>query len=156
MKPLVAAYAEGYQRIAAAVEGLSDELLSFRPAPGSWSIREIVVHLTDAEIVGIHRMKKVLSERNPLLTAFDQDAWANSLAYAEQDWRQHLALFKLLRESFLPVLNSLTDEQFARTGVHNEAGKLTLENLLQNYVNHVNDHLKQIERVKDAYRKQKK
>lgn len=153
MQSLITNYANGYQLLLDAIHGLSDEELSFKPTPESWSIKEILVHIADAELVGIHRMKKVLSEENPLLTGYDQDLWTNRLDYAQLDYQQYLALFKLMRESFIPVLNRLTEKDMLRTGIHTEVGKLTLRDLLRNYVNHINDHLKQIQRVRDAWDK---
>jgi uncharacterized damage-inducible protein DinB len=154
MEELIREYANGYDLLRQAVEGVSEEEMVFKPAADKWSIREILVHLADAEIVGLHRMKKVLSEQEPMLTGYDQDAWAGALRYGEQDAEQHLQLFKLLRESFLPTLRGLRDEDWKRIGIHTEAGPLAFEQLLQRYVNHVRDHLKQIERVREAYRAQ--
>jgi hypothetical protein len=34
-------------------KGLTDDALSHKPAPGKWSIREIVAHLADDELVGL-------------------------------------------------------------------------------------------------------
>jgi uncharacterized damage-inducible protein DinB len=154
MEQLIREYADGYQLLRQAIEGLSAEQMRFRPAPGKWSIHEILVHMTDAEIVGIHRMKKVLAEEQPVLNAFDQDAWAIRLNYEELDAEQHLQLFRLLRESFLPVLRRVSEEEWERTGLHSEAGPLTLRQLLERYVHHVRDHLRQIERVREACRVQ--
>lgn len=152
MKELIHEYAQGYELLRASIDGLSEEQMRFRPAPGKWSIHEIIVHVADSEIVGIHRLKKVLAEDQPLLTAFDQDAWAAQLSYHELDAGQYLLLFKLLRESFLPVLSRLTEDDWQRVGIHSEAGPMTFGQLLQKYVDHIRDHLRQIERVKAAMR----
>jgi ferric iron reductase protein FhuF len=83
---------------------------------------------------------------------------AEELAFkpaAEQpvlDAEQHLQLFRLLRESFLPVLRRVSEEEWERMGLHSEAGPLTLRQLLERYVHHVRDHLRQIERVREACR----
>jgi hypothetical protein len=116
MKELIHEYAQGYELLRASIDGLSEEQMRFRPAPGKWSIHEIIVHVTDSEIVGLHRFKKVLAEDRPLLTAFDQDKWAAQLRYHELDAGQYLLLFKFLRESFLPVLSRLTEDDWQRGG----------------------------------------
>ncbi|NGQ97262.1 DinB family protein [Brevibacillus sp. SYP-B805] len=152
MKALIAEYGRGYDLLREAIDGLSEEELRFKPAPDKWSIHEILVHVADAEVVGVQRMKKVLAEEKPLLTSFDQDAWANGLTYEQLDREQYLQLFKLLRESMQPILARLTPEQCERVGIHDEAGPLTFRQLLERYVNHVRDHLGQIERVKRACR----
>ncbi|MFY0544605.1 DinB family protein [Brevibacillus sp. H7] len=152
MQKVIDEYAQGYERLLAAISGLNEEQMRFQPAPGKWSIHEIIVHMADAEVVGIHRLKKVLAEHEPMLTAYDQDAWAVRLGYDELDAEQYLQLFKLLRESFLPVLGKVTEDDWKRVGIHSEAGPLTFGQLLQKYVDHVRDHLQQIERVKAAMR----
>ncbi|WP_245590491.1 DinB family protein [Aneurinibacillus terranovensis] len=145
---LIAAYAGGYEKLLAAVTDCPQEKWDSKPSPTSWSITEIIVHVADSEIVGLHRMKRVLAENNPLLTSFDQDAWASQLQYSRLNPIQYLELFRLLRESFIPTLAELTDEDLNRTGIHDEAGKLTFRDLLVKYINHIEDHLRQIERVK--------
>lgn len=135
-----------------AIEGLSEEELCFKPAPDKWSIHQILIHLTDSEILSTHRLKKVLSEEEPLLISFDQDAWPNNLGYDLLDREEHLLLFQLLRSSMLPILNNLTSKQCERVGVYEDAGRFTFKQLLEYRVQHVRDHLAQIERVKEAYR----
>lgn len=151
LEQLINSYGNGYNLVVQAIAGLSEDAITFKSAPDSWSIHEIIIHLADSDIVGIHRMKHVLAETDPLLTAYDQDLWANNTYYAKLDYKQHLALFKLLRESFVPLLRHITENDLLRTGIHSEAGKLTLLQLLQNYIKHVNTHVQQIERVKQAF-----
>src|SRR5579863_2674607 len=67
------------------------------PAPGKWSIRQIVAHLADCELVFAHRMRQVLAEENPTLVAFDQEAWARNLDYARRKPKQSLDTFRRLR-----------------------------------------------------------
>lgn len=147
----IQAYADGYAKIVRAIEGLSEEQLTFKPAPDKWSVKEIVIHLADTEVVLVHRLKSVIAEDRPALTAFDQDDWANRLRYVDQDHREHLALFKLLRESMVPVLKRLGADDWQRVGVHSHQGEVTLRDLLISYTKHVDKHIGQIERVKAAY-----
>ncbi|QRG66135.1 DinB family protein [Brevibacillus choshinensis] len=151
-KELIAAYSNGYERLKEAIRTLSEEEMHYKPGHNKWSIHEIIVHLADAELVGIHRMKRVLAEDNPALTAYDQDAWANSLGYSGQDAGRSLELFGLMRSMMVPVLESVEGADWDRCGIHEEAGPLTLSQLLERYVHHVDGHLAQMERVREAYR----
>jgi len=151
MNALIDEYEKGYERVREATQGLSEQLLNYRPSEGAWNIREIVVHLCDAELVGIHRMKAVIAEQNPLMIAFDQDLWTSRLKYATLDHEFYLQLFRMLRESMAAVLRSLAPDDWNRSGIHNVAGKLTLKDIVENYIEHVNAHLKQIERNKKAF-----
>ncbi|KQL45766.1 hypothetical protein AN963_12000 [Brevibacillus choshinensis] len=152
MKELIEEYGHGYTMLRQVIEGLSEEALRFKPAPDKWSIHQILIHVTDSEILSTHRLKKVLAEEEPLLISFDQNAWANNLGYDLLDREQALLLFQMLRSSMQTILVHLTSEQSERVGVYADAGRFTFTQLLEYRVNHVRDHLAQIERVKEAYR----
>jgi hypothetical protein len=96
-------------------------------------------------------MKKVIAEENPLLMAFDQDAWTSKLGYSGLDHEYYLQLFDTIRSGMAVILQNLPTEAWARTGIHNVAGKITLQDIVESYIGHVNDHLRQIERNKAAF-----
>src|ERR1051325_4825962 len=50
---------------------------------GKWSVRFILLHLSDSETVLFDRIRRCLSEPRQVLWAFDQDAWAQGLEYAK-------------------------------------------------------------------------
>ena len=153
MESLIEEYGNGYKILREAIESLSEEELRFKPALDKWSIHQILIHMADSEMVSTQRLKKVLSEEEPLLMSIDQDAWANALGYEQLDREQYLLLFQLLRSSMLPILAQLTSEQFERVGNYADAGRFTFKELLEYRVQHVRGHLAQIEQVKKVYRK---
>ncbi|MCR6522145.1 DinB family protein [Lysinibacillus capsici] len=152
MEDLIKEYSLGYTMIWDAIEGLTEEELRYKPAPNKWSIHQILIHVTDSEISATPRLKKVLAEDEPILVSFDQDAWANTLSYDLLDREQYLHLFKLLRTSMQPILDNLTSEQSRRVGMYIDQERFTFKQLLEFRVQHVRDHIDQIERVKNSYR----
>jgi uncharacterized damage-inducible protein DinB len=152
MKELIKEYALGYSMLRKSIEGLTEDEFLYKPSPDKWSIHQILIHVTDAEISATSRLKKVLAEEEPILISFDQNAWANNLGYDLLDREQHLLLFKLLRSSMQTILDNLTSEQSERVGVYVDQGRFTFKQLLEYRVQHVRDHLAQIERVKKAYK----
>ncbi len=144
-------YALGYIMLREAIEGLTEEEIRYKPAPDKWSIHQILIHVTDSEISATSRLKKVLAEDKPMLISFDQEAWANNLNYDLLDREQHLLLFKLLRSSMQPILEHLTSEQSLRQGIYVDQERFTFKQLLEFRVEHVCNHLDQIERVKKAF-----
>ena len=152
MGQVIKEYSQDYALLRKAVEGLSEEELRFQPAPGKWSIHQILIHVTDAEILATHRLRKVLAEEEPLLLSFDQEAWTDNLGYERLDREQHMLLFQMLRASMLPLLENLTSEQLERVGQYPDGVRYTFKELLELRVKHVRDHLAQIERVKQAFR----
>ena len=125
-----------------AIAGLSREDLLAFPVPGTWSIQQIVIHLMDSELIGIDRMRRVIAEENPLLIGFDEKKFSQRLYYNENSPETAVTLVDLTRKEFAKVLRKLPGEAFARTGIHNEVGKVTLGELVQKYVRHLEHHLK--------------
>src|SRR6187397_319734 len=69
-------------RLVELTEGLPDHLLSYKPTPRKWSVREIVAHLADDELVGAYRIRLILSASGTPIQAFDQAVWARTGRYA--------------------------------------------------------------------------
>ncbi|WP_079508917.1 DinB family protein [Mesobacillus jeotgali] len=151
MQLLIEEYSRGYEMLRESIKGLSEEEIRFKPGKDKWSIHQVIIHITDSELVSTYRLKKVLSEPEPLLTSTDQDAWANSLNYEQLDREQYFLLFKLLRTSMLPILLNLTTEQLERGGVYADAGRFTFKELLEYRIQHIRGHLNQIEKLKKSF-----
>jgi uncharacterized damage-inducible protein DinB len=134
-------------RIRTLIAGRSAAQLHAPPAPGRWSVAQIVAHLADAEIVGAYRFRMILAAPGTPLQAFDQDDWARALKYDAMDPQAALALFAALREAQLRLLRGLNDEELERFGIHAERGKESVRHLLSLYAGHDLNHLAQIERL---------
>src|SRR5436305_13447467 len=94
---LLERFRRGPEVLAMVLTGVFGEEEDFTPAPGKWSIRQIIAHLADAELVGAHRLRQVIAEDNPTLIAFDQDAWARNLDYSRRKPKQSLEAFRRVR-----------------------------------------------------------
>lgn len=134
--------------LAALVEGLSAEQLDQRPVPGKWSIREIVAHLADDELVGAYRIRLILSVPGTAIQAFDQDVWARTGRYGTLDISDSLALYRTLRFANLKLLQSLTAQEWDLSGVHAERGIESLRDIARYFAGHDINHFRQIESIR--------
>ena len=57
------------------------DVLKQRPAPGKWSVVEILAHLADAEMVLGFRVRLIVGQPGVPIQAFDQDVWATFSHY---------------------------------------------------------------------------
>src|ERR1700730_14204839 len=108
------------QQIAAAVSGLSDKTLPYRPAPDKWCILEILGHLADMEILYAYRMRQMLADNKPVLAAIDQDDWARNLGYTEESPEELVALYGLNRHHTLQLLRRLKPADLEKSAYHPE------------------------------------
>ena len=66
------------KKLAGLIRGLSRKQLTRKPAPGKWSISEILAHLADIEIVVAWRLRHILSNNGAPIQAYDQNVWAQN------------------------------------------------------------------------------
>jgi len=135
------------------LRGLSRRQLFRRPAPGKWSIAEIVAHLADVEITSGWRYRMMLSASGGPIQAFDQNAWARNGRYDRQDPAKSLAALRGMREHNLALLKSLSPAQWKRYGIHSERGKESVALFARMIAGHDLNHLQQIERIRRSFRK---
>ncbi|MEQ9411291.1 MAG: DinB family protein [Fuerstiella sp.] len=147
---ILAEYAAGPELLAASVAGLSDADYDATPIPDRWSIRQVVCHVVDFEIVYADRMKRVLAEENPTMFGGDPDCFAGALHYLQRSIPEELALMSAIRKSTARILSQCDLEDFQRTGVHSEDGPITLETLLENICAHVPHHVKFVNEKRQA------
>ena len=129
------------------VKGASPSKLRKRPAPGKWSVGEILAHLADAEIITGWRLRAILAGPGAPIQAYDQDALAAARNYAKHDPRKSLEQFRAIREANLALYKSLGPEQWKHHGTHSERGEETLERIALMMAGHDINHTLQIEQI---------
>lgn len=140
-RSLIEAYAAGASRPAETIRGLDAAELDACPIPGTWSIRQIIAHLMDSDLIASERMKRVIAMDSPTILAYDEAAFAKRLGYDAIDVELACKVFELNRRLTADLLRSLPDSAFARRGHHSESGLLTLQELLEIYTGHLDHHL---------------
>ncbi|MFW6078506.1 MAG: DinB family protein [Gemmatimonadota bacterium] len=133
-----------------AAEGLSSAQLARPEKPGKWSIRHVLQHLADSELVWGWRLRRVLARDRPRLTGFDQDRWADRLGYDQTDATHALDEFSAFRASNLRLLERMAPADLERVGVHAERGEETVAHMMRLYAGHDLVHRRQIERIRSA------
>src|SRR5262245_28049096 len=130
--------------------GLSNEQVTQPESPGKWSIRHVLQHLADSELVWGYRLRMVLAHDRPQLTGYDQDLWGERLGYDEADADQALQDFGALRRTNLRLLARASGEDLKRVGVHAERGEESVEHMIRLYAGHDLLHLEQLARIRRA------
>ena len=152
---LLERYRRGAELLAMVLTGVFGEEEDFAIAPGKWSIRTIVAHVADAELVGAARFRQVIAEENPAINAYDQDAWARNLDYAHRKPKQSLETFRRIRAENYDLLKDQPPAAFERTGTHSVNGVMTLHQMLEGYAGHAESHARQLQEIREAYKQAK-
>jgi len=149
---LLERFRRGPEVLAMVLTGVFGEEEDFTTAPGKWSIRQIIAHLADTELVLATRLRMVIAQDNPPLTAFDQEAWARNLDYAHRKPKQSLESLRRLRAENHELLKGLPEATFERQGTHSERGPVTLHKLVEDYSGHTENHARQMHEIREAYK----
>ena len=134
----------------AATAGMSEADMSRPEAPGKWSVRHVLRHLADSELVWAWRLRMVLAHDRPPLTGYDQDAWADRLHYEAAPAAESIEEFALTRRGNLRVIEHATPNDLQRVGVHAERGDESLAHMMRLYAGHDLLHVRQIERIRSV------
>ncbi|MGD9688200.1 MAG: DinB family protein [Phycisphaerales bacterium] len=149
-RELVLRYRVGVENFDPRVLKLSDAQLDRGFAAGDgvglWSCRVLLGHLADAELSFVHRLRRVAAEDAPVFSVWDENAFIESGLYGRgEDGRRFpigafVAAIHTLRQWTSEWLGTLSDEQWARRGLHPQRGEQTLRTILEYATWHVEHH----------------
>jgi hypothetical protein len=146
VEPL-ARFVQGASLVREAVYGADAGTLS-RPGKEGWSIRDIVVHLADAEMVRATRIRFILAEEEPLLAPYDEGMWKRKLHYLWRSPEASLALFDQLRFTTVEILRQLDMKSWERAGITPKGDRLSIGELIRRGADHGEEHSSQIKTMR--------
>lgn len=146
-KQLIGEVAELPKKLREAVKNLTDEQLDTPYRPEGWTVRQVVHHVGDSHMNSFIRFKLALSEENPTIRPYAEDLWAQTAEY-ELPVDVSLNLIDSVHKRWTTLLESMSDEDFARTLNHPATGAWTLEDSLGLYAWHGNHHTAHITNLK--------
>jgi hypothetical protein len=137
---------------AAEVRSLPEPLLRWRPAEGGWCIKEVLGHIIEAERRGFAgRIRIILASARPALERWDQNAVAAARKDDERDAEALVTELLRMREESAALAAGLRADDLLRVGLHPVVGDLKIVDLLQEWIYHDRNHLKQIMANVQAY-----
>ena len=131
--------------IARLIRSCDDAQLTRAPAPGKWSIRDILCHLADCEITFAFRLRQTIAEDGHVIQPFDQDAWTSQ--YAQLDARDALDAYAAFRRWNMLFIRAVGRAGESKPVTHPERGQMTFRTIVDTMAGHDLNHLGQIERL---------
>ncbi|MBI5289828.1 MAG: DinB family protein [Chloroflexi bacterium] len=129
--------------LTALVRGASGDALTL-PVGDGWSVRHVVAHVLDVEqVIYTDRISRMLGEDRPFIRSIDPLARMNERGLLARDVASLLSELTSGRPAAVTALRALSAQQLARTGQHDEAGEITVANLVHQWAYHDLMHLKQ-------------
>lgn len=135
------------------LDGLTQEEIMWRNAPGKWNLLEVVCHLCDEERDDFRTRVRLVLEHGASaeLPPIDPEGWVLSRTYTEQDYQQKLREFMQEREDSITWLRSLQLPTWKNACTHPQFGPMSAEFFLANWLAHDMLHIRQILRLRYHY-----
>jgi hypothetical protein len=144
----VEAMAEAPDRLRRAIRGLTEKQLARRPAPGKWSIKEILAHLADGEVILGSRYRFIAAHDRPPIPAYDGDLFAAKLGPLNARGADLVDDFAMVRAANIGLLERLPVGAWDRVGLHEERGDESIRKLIHTYAGHDRHHIAQVETIR--------
>ena len=111
-----------------------------RYAPGKWSVREVVGHLTDAERIFAYRLLRIARGDETPLAGFDENTYVPAGAFDSRELNALIKEWMATRDSTIALVRGLPAHAWTRRGTAN--GKnVTAASLAYVILGHVEHHL---------------
>ena len=135
------------KRVKKLVRDLTEKQLSKRPAEGKWSIKEVIAHLADGEVIIGSRLRFAAAMDRAPLTSWDEKLFAERLGVERARTKDLLASFADVRAANIELLERPDESAFDRVAIHAERGPESVRTMVAMYAGHDVIHEHQIERV---------
>ena len=123
---------------------LPERVVAWHPAPGEWCAKEIVGHLIEAERRGFAgRIRIIEGAERPALAAWDQNEVARARRDCERPMGALLDELAAMRRDSAGLVRALGAPDLDRAGDHPKVGLLHVGDLLQEWVHHDRNHIRQ-------------
>ncbi len=149
-------HGNAYGELVEALKEFPKDMWHYKATPDSWSVHEVVVHITDSEANSYIRCRRFIAEPGETVMSYDEMGWAGALHYSEQSSEDALELFRLLRLTTNKLIRTLPESAWSNTVHHPENGIMTLDDWLDVYAQHVTEHVEQMRGEYKAWDKEQK
>ncbi len=128
----------------AELSALPAEAAVWHPAPGEWCVNECLGHIIEAEKRGFAgRIRIILESDEPTLLGWDQVEVARLRDDCHRKPPAVLGELLAIRKESVALVRSLGPDQMTRGGIHERVGRLTVGELIYEWVHHDRNHLRQ-------------
>jgi uncharacterized damage-inducible protein DinB len=123
------------------LRGVSVETLSQPKIEGKWSALENLAHLARYQEIFFDRVTKMLKEDKPAFAAYRAEQDPEWSTWQKLECKDVLGRMASSREQLLALLKSLSDDDYARVGVHPRFGEMSLALWIEFFLAHEGHHL---------------
>lgn len=116
---LIAGFKNQQPVIEALLHSISEEKSTYAYEPGKWTLKELLLHMTDAERIFNFRALCIARGETASLPGFDEDLYASNSNAGERSWQNLVDEFLAVRKSTQYLYESFSEAVRGRSGISN-------------------------------------
>jgi hypothetical protein len=132
------------QSTAPKLKRLTNEVVTLRPAADRWTIQEVVGHLIDSAANNHQRFVRAQFVTEFVFPKYEQNEWVSAQRYDAVDWSELVDLWAAYNRHLAHVIRHAKPETLGTRCVIGSYDPVTLRFLMEDYVVHLQHHLKKI------------
>jgi len=127
-----------YKTIKSAIKNLSEEQGDYAYADGKWTIKELLIHIMDAERIFCERALRFARNDKTNLPGFDHDDYVNYSGASERSLKSVLKEYKAIRKTTILLFKNFTKDMMMKSGTanNNEVTVLSLGYIIAGHETH--------------------
>jgi hypothetical protein len=132
-------------RAAERLEAVTEERARQTYRDGSWTRKQVMGHLLDSASNNHQRFVRASLQDEYVGPTYDQPAWVDRIGWGELPWEQLLRYWKTYNEVLVRIVSRIPREKYGvRCTILDYPREYTLETLIVDYLDHMNQHIDQI------------
>lgn len=104
-------------RLVKFVQDIPLDKFDYRYAEGKWTIKDILLHLIDAERIFAYRALRFARNDKTALASFDENTYVNEAHANKRSIQDLLSEMLVVRQATLSLFKSFSEEQLLRKGI---------------------------------------
>lgn len=137
--------------LSVALQQFPKKMWLYKPAPRSWSVHEIIMHLADSEANCYINCRRFVAEPASRFLEFDASRWTGMLGYFHQNTREALEIIRCLRGMTRQLLVTLPGRVWEHTVEHPTKGRLSLGKWIEIQEGHIPHHIEQMKQIYEKW-----
>ncbi len=122
---------------------IQEQTFSVKPEPNKWSKKEIIGHLIDSATNNHQRFVRGQFEDVPKIV-YDQNKWNEFNFYQKIDGQQIISFWTIYNRQLAELIKNIPEENLSKECKSGDDKNLTLDFLINDYVEHLEHHLRQV------------
>ncbi|KEQ25873.1 YfiT family bacillithiol transferase [Paenibacillus tyrfis] len=112
---------------------------------GGWTVQQVIHHMADNDINAYLRLKRALTEEEPMASSYRPNLWAELSDYKDTPIEISLVLLEALHHRLIHVIHGLKPADFDRRFNTEVLGWITVDVAIQRFIWHNNHHTSHIQ-----------